>query len=175
MKTMHAYMCTGQEAGKGQEHSGPPPRGSVDSLLRTPPDLSVKVHNETNSSGTQKHRLGRGTSTPTSTGRALDGLQSPFQARCHWVLLTWSEQPAIWAAPVWAVLLFPFDRWQNPDVSGLADGPESYSASLCRLSAHYLIATTVCVVGTGTTPLILRIRKLRHGKVKNAFRTVRSL
>lgn len=50
-----------------------------------------------------------------------------------------SEQLSIRAASVWATLLFSFDRWQNPDVSGLAGGPKSYSASLCQLKVHYLI------------------------------------
>lgn len=57
-------------------------------------------------------------------------------------------------------------------MSRLAGCPDSYGASLRQLYVPYLTLTTVCVVGTSTITSILRIRKLRHGKVKNAFRAV---
>ena len=66
MKTayMYTHTCVGQSHGPhsflpcGQDCSESWIRNTW-GLLRTPPDLSAKVHDETSSFGTQKHRLGR--------------------------------------------------------------------------------------------------------------------
>ena len=60
----HTHTCVGQSHRPhfllhcGQDCSGPWFRNTR-GLLRTPPDLSAKAHDEASSFGTQKHRPGR--------------------------------------------------------------------------------------------------------------------